>query len=856
MLTRVPPSNPAQINPIDSVEQALFGAAKERDSLTLLHGTLGQGKTAILDLLHGHLEKEGDIRVVRVDVGGVEDADGFWCAIQEAAQAEQSKKERVSSVAARRRGECHLWVETWAENLSQRTVLLIDSYQTVTNPEMDLALAGLLEAHAHLQAVVASRAFAVLGGPTVAARLPITVIDVDEVSFDGAGETSADALSVGRGTLAGASGKLSSEGELKEELVALSEEERAVVTALALLGPTSPTILCPLLDLSLARCIAATRELQRRGLVKRWRTGGRTIFSVGAAANEAIKHGGFALKGVDAEDLRLRHALQLAAEDPMTALALLAPTRNLKAGDQVADAHFPTLLAGGRRTHDLLADLDMEELKRAPMLLGLRLHLAVRHGLEPSEETRPLARLLRCALLSMEDPQERLPERPGSSLPVDQQGLLMATERILGNWDEALRHAAELEVRVAEHDHHDLFQRESGPLGDLSGLPLLCFEVGLTAMLGGERSLALRCTARALSYAEQNRDVHTQMRANFLLALLHSIAFSLGGSGEPQRDAEAIFRRSGLGPERRTDVAGAISRSLQQFVGGDVAAAKETLNDLETWVENSELWPMSVVVGARLRHHLDGPRAGLRYIQGHFSHQRDTPPISPFARNMLVSRAADLATIAGEVAVARELIDSEIRENPGALPYASRARLQLLVGDTAGAVNSLQKALHEPQQHLGSTEFELLAATIWFSAGDSVRAFQTLDEAAPALVQTAPGMLTSWIPFGPLRDLAVGARNAGHADVLAHIDAIPLGARPVGVEPLSAAEERTLRAVAGVETIAEGAEVLGLSENTVKYHLRNIYRKLGARTKEEAVRTARGWGMLDGPSGLGERTTT
>lgn len=836
----MPPANfvcsSASVPALDRLEEALLGAAGQQDTLVLLHGTLGQGKTALLGLAQRRFEEEG-LGVVRVDVAGVSGPVGFWCAVREAVKEQLTGAARAALDLRSPDDDCLLYVEAWAHDLLRRTVLLIDSYQSATSPEMDLALAELLENHPHLSAVVASTAFIVLGGPVVAARVPTTIINVDEVEVDGT--QSAGPAVPEKET------KVSAETfALGEEVAQLRTAERAAVRALSLLGPTSLSVLCSLLELPAAQCMEVLSGLERRGLVKRWRTEGRTIHSVGSVASAALETAGLALEGEEAQDLRVRHALHLAAEDPVTALGLLVQIGNVEASDQVADDHFPVLLAAGARTHQLLADLELEELRKAPMLLGLRTHLAIQHRLEPIEDAEVLASLLRAALLASEEPQKKVPGRVGSGLPVDRQAVLMGTERALGNWNEALRHAAELEVRVAEHDHHDLFHRQGNPPDEILGLPLLCVQVGLTALLGGQLDLALRCTARGFSYAEENGDLRNQVNASFQLSLLHSIAFSIGGGGEAQRDAEAILHSSRQTVAGDAKVAEGISRSLQQFLGGDAAGALGTLRALGPRIGRSELWPVALVVCARFLHHLEGPLAGLRFIQDRASKQRTTTPISPFAHNMLASRAADLATVAGEISVARALIDAELREREGVLPHVSRARLKLMIGDTSGAVESLQQALYHPQQHVRSTDFELLAATIWFTVGDTARAFQALDKAAPALVQAAPATLTAWIPFGPLRELAVAARDAGHTDVLAHVDAIPEGLRPVAVEPLSTAEERTLRAVAGADTIAEGAELLGLSENTVKYHLRNVYKKLEVGSKTEAVRIARAWGLL------------
>jgi LuxR family transcriptional regulator, maltose regulon positive regulatory protein len=64
------------------------------------------------------------------------------------------------------------------------------------------------------------------------------------------------------------------------------------------------------------------------------------------------------------------------------------------------------------------------------------------------------------------------------------------------------------------------------------------------------------------------------------------------------------------------------------------------------------------------------------------------------------------------------------------------------------------------------------------------------------------------------------------------------------VEPLSEREREVLRHVSGMLSTAEVASEMYISANTVKTHLRSIYRKLAASRRGEAVRRARQLGLI------------
>ncbi|AXQ28495.1 LuxR family transcriptional regulator [Solimonas sp. K1W22B-7] len=66
-------------------------------------------------------------------------------------------------------------------------------------------------------------------------------------------------------------------------------------------------------------------------------------------------------------------------------------------------------------------------------------------------------------------------------------------------------------------------------------------------------------------------------------------------------------------------------------------------------------------------------------------------------------------------------------------------------------------------------------------------------------------------------------RNAGYA-------------LPSWAEPLTPREAEVMEALAGGLSRPRMAKALGISANTVKYHLRNIYAKLGVCSSVQALR--------------------
>jgi LuxR family transcriptional regulator, maltose regulon positive regulatory protein len=103
----------------------------------------------------------------------------------------------------------------------------------------------------------------------------------------------------------------------------------------------------------------------------------------------------------------------------------------------------------------------------------------------------------------------------------------------------------------------------------------------------------------------------------------------------------------------------------------------------------------------------------------------------------------------------------------------------------------------------------------------------------------------SWIGPALRRDPELAHAHRGllapalrHAQLPAPRDA-PERAATLVVEPLTAREREVLRHVAGLLSTAEIATEMYVSVNTVKTHVKHIYRKLAATRRGQAVRRAR-----------------
>jgi LuxR family transcriptional regulator, maltose regulon positive regulatory protein len=116
----------------------------------------------------------------------------------------------------------------------------------------------------------------------------------------------------------------------------------------------------------------------------------------------------------------------------------------------------------------------------------------------------------------------------------------------------------------------------------------------------------------------------------------------------------------------------------------------------------------------------------------------------------------------------------------------------------------------------------------------------------PALIRVAVGLVERRAAHGAAEPALVSELAGLFGEVE---EAAPASAGPPWPgEPLTKSETRVLRYLPTHMGAPEIAAELYLSANTVKTHLRHLYRKLGVHSRREAVQRARAIGLLTAPS--------
>ena len=213
--------------------------------------------------------------------------------------------------------------------------------------------------------------------------------------------------------------------------------------------------------------------------------------------------------------------------------------------------------------------------------------------------------------------------------------------------------------------------------------------------------------------------------------------------------------------------------------------------------------------------------------------------------------AAQRRLAGGQPSAALEMIRQARQDWSPSPPGWLELRLTLLESRAGATAGDGEAAAISDMVPKGSLDWWLAGARLSYGAGNGTRGRRDLEHAlrmaAPEQVRLPFIMERAWLRQVLRRDpeLAHAYRELLEPDVIS-ADMVPLQRTPpdsqaaaLVVEQLSEREREVLRLASGLLSTAEIASQMHLSVNTVKTHLRSIYRKLCATHRGEAVRRAR-----------------
>lgn len=508
---------------------------------------------------------------------------------------------------------------------------------------------------------------------------------------------------------------------------------------------------------------------------------------------------------------------------------------------QLAAAHMVDHLAIGQllvglETHRLahaFADLPADEPSAEAALVEAALAMA------QFDAPRCVAALDRAAARS-----GRVPEPRRAALLLGVACVRVIVSRLTGDLEAA---------EGAADETRDLMSRV--PAAQLARGPelaaLMTSSLGTMQLWSGRVEVAGETLRAALGVGRTVTTAYPLSNCLGQLAVVNYLEGDLRQARQRALESLELASRFGLSPAARVPV-GHLAAALVAWEWDDLEALRSHTDQAATSVAAThDPTVVSTLALLRARHRLSRrqPAAALACLDSAEA-VRGRLPRGSFVIPLLVAERAAAHLSLGETQTALSLLAELPVDDPDR--RLALARIQLASGQPAAALDTLGDAPDGSGLPLSClVRMNLVAAQARHATGETLAARRRLGRA-----------LEIARPQGcrrPFVDVAAWVRQMLSAERLLAEDHGWLGKKLVGavegargvaavpqlvVEELSVRELEVLRLVAQPMSSREAAEELHLSVNTVKTHLRSVYRKLAATSRTTAVRRARTLGLL------------
>lgn len=273
-------------------------------------------------------------------------------------------------------------------------------------------------------------------------------------------------------------------------------------------------------------------------------------------------------------------------------------------------------------------------------------------------------------------------------------------------------------------------------------------------------------------------------------------------------------------------------RALERF---DVAAAETHLaamvhdrRTIEHWTAIARVEALTALAAGR-------PAEALARLEA-FANARGGEGRSGAARSALASVRSLLHLAAGKPDAAQIIVQRDAPSTPQT--HVDRARIELALARPGAALRELRAVAGVPQSTRTAAEAAALEAAVFLRLADPRRARSAIEHLCAALDVSGLRLPLALLQPSDLERVREAAAGLGRDGIFMDVAVRSLLVEISTGAVLSPRELAVLRALMNTASVAEIAAEAVVSVNTVKSQLRSIYRKLGARNREEAIAIA------------------
>ncbi|WP_127571503.1 helix-turn-helix transcriptional regulator [Georgenia faecalis] len=388
----------------------------------------------------------------------------------------------------------------------------------------------------------------------------------------------------------------------------------------------------------------------------------------------------------------------------------------------------------------------------------------------------------------------------------------------------------------------DLTARLRSAEGGTGDHVMVLFQWAVSAVLAGDNDTALYAFGRVREHGIEHEDLAARLMGTVGMlmtrAILGDVEHALGWARDPElADVLQGPSRDGLVGLIQASARIGYAIACVDGVLPDAAAAVARIRELR---RRDDLWAMSVFARAHLATVSGSEEERARSIGALRAALRHTDP-GGITEATLATTLAELLLLSGMSGAAADVLD-DLPDT--AVSATTRAQLLLAQGRWRDAIRVAEAVLATPATRRAHFACEVHIAWALDQLGEPAAARRAFAQAVRTAQETGLRRALHLLPTEVFESLAAGvpsARALRPADGRA--PARPLEDAPVPPAPadLSDREAEVLVALRDHAGPAGIAEQLGISPNTVKTHLRRVYHKLGASSRQEALRISAHW---------------
>lgn len=761
------------------------------------------------------------------------------------------------------RDPVRLWAKLEERVALSPTTVIIDDYGGITTFDIDQQLLQLLETNPGLRVVLLTRKRTTLTNPLATTRVRVTLLDAVDFEFTD-GEVSAleqqllqgahprteeMTVGVGRWPVAVHAGLLALQqgssptqfaADLAEGLLKVTPDLLAaqILVASARVPHVAIQNLADTLGFTQSQVRSSQQSLQELGAMKPAEAAGSNLgLPPPSTVPFLITQAGQLWDKESLADLLELTARQHEAKNPGQAFRSHVEEGRIAQATEVLRHNFMTILDEGAGTISVLRTVPLELLDDHPEMLMAPVILERTDNAHPIEAVEELAARLR---MSVRNAMAAATEQRMLLLQI----FLVATERMLGNWEEARRLSIDFMKRSTTPGLRPT-KKASDHLATMYSV------VALTACLMGEEELAREAATWGLQDARRAENPIEVAHNLGLLASADILAGDLSAAAHNIAEMDEVLASNGVELREFSWVDGEVSRASLLTNTGDLVGAKEALDNLSPYVDRMEQWPLVVLSEADYFSSADNEAAGLTALENRIRHKPEYRQLSDYWRFRVLEWEANANIFVGHLSRAADLVTQMDPDLPQT--QAAALRLDLMrknFGDVTETVRETDLEAMELVPRLRMLLYGAVAAT---KVGDWEFA-RIWWEAFAQYVDVAPQWFFSLAPFewmeGSLLQTLEHASEdralsvAGLRSVQSRLRSTQPSHRMLYFEPLTPAEQDVLKELATGAPVTTMADNLFLSVNTVKFHLRSVYRKLHVSKREDAVRRGKQIGVV------------